>query len=132
MLAGAENLTGVWQGLYSYPAGGGSVSFVATLIESGHALSGSIHEPRSYGVGSETVYATLLGSRHGNAISFVKTYAASAGPGYGRVQYEGLLNGDRTEIEGRWNIPGSGFGKFLLIRAAGKTATVEQKKSERV
>ena len=38
----ARNLTGVWQGLYTYP-NGESVSFVATLIDSGGALSGSIH-----------------------------------------------------------------------------------------
>ncbi|HEY6256748.1 MAG TPA: hypothetical protein VIY51_13235 [Xanthobacteraceae bacterium] len=133
MEAGAENLTGVWQGLYTYPMGGGSVSFVATLIESGHTLSGSIHEPRTIGAGAgETIYATLLGGRSGSAISFVKTYEGSAGPGYGRVEYEGTLSGDKTEIEGRWNIPRAGSGKFLMIRSGGKAAAIEQKKSVRV
>ena len=42
--ADAQDLTGVWNGLYSYPDGL-SVTFVATLIESGGALSGSTHEP---------------------------------------------------------------------------------------
>jgi hypothetical protein len=37
MRADARNLTGVWQGLYTYP-NGESVSFVATLIDSGGAL----------------------------------------------------------------------------------------------
>jgi hypothetical protein len=133
MQTGPENLTGVWQGLYTYPAGGASVSFVATLIESGHTLSGATHEPRTHGTGlGETIYATLLGTRSGSAISFVKTYERSAGPGYGRVDYEGTLNGGRTEIEGRWNIPGAGSGKFLLIRSTGKAATTKQKKSMRV
>jgi hypothetical protein len=131
MQTGAESLTGVWQGLYTY-VGGLSVSFVATLIESGHTLSGSIHEPRAFGARvGETIYATLLGSRSGSAISFIKTYQG-AGPAYGRVDYEGSLSGDATEIEGRWNIAGVGSGKFLMVRSAGKAATVEQKKSVRV
>ena len=131
MQSDAESLTGVWQGLYTYPIGL-SVSFVATLIESGRTLSGSIHEPRVLvaGVG-DTLYATLLGSRSGSAVSFIKTYE-SAGPSYGRVDYEGKLNGQGTEIEGRWNIPGVHSGKFLMIRSAGKAATATQKKSERV
>src|SRR5258708_459218 len=100
MQTDAESLTGVWQGLYTYPVGL-SVSFVATLIESGRTLSGSIHEPRVFGIGAgETLYATLLGSRTGSAISFVKTYQG-AGSSYGSVEYEGKLNGQATEIEGR-------------------------------
>jgi hypothetical protein len=133
MRAGAENLTGVWQGLYSYPTGRASVSFVATLIESGRTLSGMIHEPRTFGAGlGETIYAMLLGGRSGSAISFVKSYEASAGRGYGRVDYEGTLSGDGTEIEGRWSSPGARPGKFLMIRSAGKAATIKQKKSIRV
>jgi hypothetical protein len=132
MQTGAENLTGVWQGLYTYPVSGASVSFVATLIESGRVLSGSIHEPRDYGVPvGETLYATLLGSRSDSAISFTKTYQG-AGRGCDRVEYEGSLSGDRTEIEGVWTIPGVGSGKFLMIRSAGKAAKIAQKKSERV
>jgi hypothetical protein len=130
--AGAENLTGVWQGLYSYPYGG-SVSFVATLIDSGGSFSGTIHEPCIFRDGpSDTLYATLAGTRQGSAVSFLKTYEKSAGPRYGSVQYEGVLNGDATEIEGRWTILGVWSGKFLMIRSAGKAAEVEQKVSERV
>ena len=47
---GEQNLTGVWHGLYTYPDGV-SVSFVATLIESGSSLSGSTHEPSVLGDG---------------------------------------------------------------------------------
>jgi hypothetical protein len=126
-----ENLTGVWQGQYTYPTGR-SVSFVATLIESGQTLTGSIHEPRTFGLSvGETIYATLLGGRSGSVVSFVKTYQG-AGPGYGRVKYEGRLSGEGTEIEGRWSILSVFSGKFLMIRPARKAATVAQKKSERV
>jgi hypothetical protein len=129
--AGGENLTGVWQGLYSYQYGQ-SVSFVATLIDSGASFSGTVHEPSIFG--GDTIYATLSGTRQGGAVSFLKTYEKSAGPQYAAsVQYEGALNGDATEIEGRWSIQVFRLsGKFLMIRSAGKAAEVEQKVSERV
>ena len=38
----AQDLTGVWNGLYSY-ADGRSVTFVATLIEHGSTLTGATH-----------------------------------------------------------------------------------------
>jgi len=56
---------------------------------------------------SDTVYATLSGGRQGNSITFVKSYDGGAGPDYQNpVAYEGALNGDATEIEGRWRIRG--------------------------
>src|SRR5258708_40050507 len=131
MQTDGENLTGVWQGLYTYPTGQ-AVAFVETLIESGQTLTGSIHEPRTFGLGvGEIIYATLLGGRSGSVVSFVKTYQG-AGPGYSSVRYEGRLNGEGTEIEGRWSILRVSSGKFLMIRPARTAATVAQKKSERV
>lgn len=131
MQSEAENLTGVWQGLNSY-SDGRSVSFVATLIESGQALSGTIHEPREFGSGAgQTLYATLAGVRSGNMVSFVKTYQ-NAGLEYYGIDYEGSVNGERTEIEGRWTIPGFSSGKFLMIRPARTAAKATHKKSERV
>lgn len=128
---GAENLTGVWQGLYSYPDGM-SVSFVATLIDTRGSFSGTTHEPCIFRDGpSDTLYATLAGTRKGSAVSFLKTYE-NAGPRYGSVQYEGVLSADATEIEGRWVVPGVWSGKFLMIRSAGKAAEVEQKVAERI
>jgi hypothetical protein len=131
MRSAGENLTGVWQGLYSYPYGQ-SVSFVATLIDSGGSFSGTIHEPCVRGDSpNKTLFATLEGTRSGSAVSFLKTYH-DAGPNYGSVRYAGALNGDATEIEGKWTIWGVWSGKFLMIRSAGKAAEVEQKVSERV
>jgi hypothetical protein len=125
MQAEAQNLTGVWNGLYSYPDGS-SVSFVATLIETGSALTGSTHEP---GAGS-TLYATLLGSRHASAVGFRKTYDGVV-PGYRAVDYAGTLSADATEIEGRWTIPGVWSGKFLMIRPSRKAASTAQEVSAR-
>src|SRR5262249_36207915 len=130
MKAEAQNLTGVWNGLYSYPDGR-SVTFVATLIDSGNVLSGSTHEP---GVGggcpSGTLFATLMGSRSGSAVTFRKTYEA-ADSRWGSVNYDGRLNADATEIEGRWTIPGVWSGKFLMIRPLREGLKEEHKESAR-
>jgi hypothetical protein len=128
MDAQSQDLTGVWNGLYSYPDGR-SVAFVATLIESGRTVTGSTHEPC---VGRDcparTLLASLMGSRNGSAVSFRKTYEA-AGPRFGTVNYEGRLNSEATEIEGRWMIPGVWSGKFMMIRPLREALTKEQKQS---
>src|SRR5215467_14240016 len=130
MQAEAQNLTGVWNGLYSYPDGR-SVTFVATLIDSGSTLSGSTHEPCVGGdCPSATLFATLMGSRSGSAVTFRKTYEA-ADPRWGTVNYDGRLNAEATEIEGRWTIPGVWSGKFLMIRPLREGLKVEQKESVR-
>jgi hypothetical protein len=70
----ANDLTGVWNGLYSY-SDGRSVAFVATLIEHGRALSGATYEPCDNGrAPGGTLHATLAGSRVGAAVAFRKTY----------------------------------------------------------
>jgi hypothetical protein len=124
----AQDLTGVWNGLYSY-ADGRSVTFVATLIESGSTLSGSTHEPC---VGADcparTLFASLMGSRQGSSVMFRKTYE-NAGPRFGAVNYEGRLNGDASEIEGRWMIPGIWSGKFMMIRPLREALKEEQRQS---
>jgi hypothetical protein len=126
-----QNLTGVWHGLYSYPYNRAPVSFVATLIEAGSTVSGTTHEPCDMGGRpNETLYATLLGSRQAGAVSFVKTYDG-ANPHYGRVAYEGTLSADGTEIEGRWTVPGSWSGKFLMVRSPGREEAVTRKVHER-
>jgi hypothetical protein len=131
--ASATNLTGVWDGIYSYPSRGKSVTFVASLIENGSWLTGSTHEPCVGGnCPADTLYATLAGSRWGSAVTFVKTYDC-AGPHFQNpVNYEGTLNQDGTEIEGRWVIRQVLTGRFLMIRSTGKAETVAREKFERV
>ena len=121
---GAQNLTGVWHGIYSYPIARAPVSFVATLIESASAVTGTTHEPCAFGGSpNDVLYATVLGSRQDSAVAFMKTYDG-ANPHYGTVAYEGTLSPDRTEIEGRWIVPGNWSGKFLMIRSVGKAEAV--------
>jgi len=91
----AENLTGIWQGSYAYPYGL-SVSFVATLIDSGGSFTGSIHEPCSYR-SERTIFAMLEGSRDGRTVSFLKRYQ-NAGPNYAAtVKYRG--DADRGTLD---------------------------------
>jgi hypothetical protein len=130
MSADARNLTGVWQGLYTYPDGE-SVSFVATLIDSGGALSGSTHEPCAATVSAGGVlYATLAGTRSGSAVAFRKTYDGRVAR-CRAVDYAGTLNAEATEVEGRWVIRGVWSGKFLMIRPARNEESVERKATQR-
>ncbi len=127
-----DNLTGIWHGLYTYPRDLGTVSFVATLIESGGALSGSTHEPASDdGAPGGTLLATLSGSRHAGVVTFVKTYDRAGKRFRHPVSYEGALSEDATEIEGRWSIAHNWSGKFLMIRSAGRSVSVERKVTEK-
>lgn len=114
-----DSLTGVWDGTFVQP-GVGAVTFLATLIEAGGALSGSVTEPCMMpGCPRSEHNASLAGSRSGSAVSFVKRYEPP-GWGYDSVRYEGSVNTDATEIDGRWNIAGMS-GTFLMIRS-GKPA----------
>ena len=60
-------------------------------------------------------------------MSFVKRYEP---PGYGFdiVQYDGMMNGEATEIDGRWRLPGAS-GSFLMIRSSkrAQAATTDDK-----
>ena len=129
---GGKSLTGVWQGLYSYPGRGGSVPFVATLIEAGSSISGTTHEIcATLESARQTLYAMVSGSRAGASVVFDKTYDGTAGWVH-RVDYEGALNGDATEIEGRWSIDGILQGRFMMIREAGKEIAVTREVLEKV
>lgn len=75
-----DTLTGVWDGTYTQP-GVGIVTFLATLIESGGALGGSVSEPcMMHGCPLSTHNASIAGNRSGSAVLFVKRYEP---PGYG-------------------------------------------------
>jgi hypothetical protein len=71
----ATNLTGVWQGLFTYPSRNRRVMLGATLIETARWLSGSTNEICTTGrCRGDTILATLLGERNGNSVTFRKTY----------------------------------------------------------
>jgi hypothetical protein len=130
-----ESLTGVWNGTY-VQSRIGMVTFLATLIETGGALGGNVTEPciRPDCLMGGTHNASIAGHRSGSAVSFVKRYEPS-GCGYDTVFYEGLVNADATEIDGRWRLPGmAGSGTFLMVRSGKRTeaATTEEQVTEPV
>ena len=126
---GAQNLTGIWNGLYTY-RDGRSISFVATLIDGGGSLTGTTHEPD--GRNSVTLCATLVGAHHGGSVTFTKSYDRPDRYHRNPILYNGALSGDGTEIEGRWVISPRASGKFLMIRPALRRAKVAQTAFEKV
>jgi hypothetical protein len=124
-------MTGVWDGTYVQPLVG-IVTFLATLIDSGGALAGDVTEPCMMpGCPLSTHTASIAGHRSGSAVSFVKRYEPP-GYGYDTVSYEGSVNAEATEIDGRWRVPGTTFsGTFLMVRStkpAQSVATDERTK----
>lgn len=123
-----DNLTGVWDGSYVQP-GTGMNTFLATLIDSGGVLGGSVTEPCMMPrCPVSTHHASIAGQRSGSAVSFVKRYEPP-GYGYDTVIYAGSVNAEATEIHGRWSIMGtSDSGAFLMVRAS---RTAQASMSER-
>ncbi|MCA0407067.1 MAG: hypothetical protein LCH39_13065 [Proteobacteria bacterium] len=132
MAGASEWLTGVWHGLYTYRGEPEPVYFVATLIQSGAYLSGSTLESAIGRAGTPlTLTALIEGARDENHIHFIKRYDGSAGWYHG-VDYAGVLNEERTEIEGRWTIGSAANGRFLMIRSSGASERAVRRSFERV
>jgi hypothetical protein len=114
---GADDLTGVWNGMYRQTLVG-SVPFTATLIQSGDHIGGSTHEPCiRRDCPRKSHLAILSGRRSGYSVSFTKSYDPP-GFGFGTVSYAGELNADATEIAGMWSIDNVFFGAFVMTRAS--------------
>ena len=132
MSGSQQDLTGVWDGRYSYPRLLEPVFFTAVMLQSGSGLSGMIHEQPPDGPGAGAVRnATFEGELDGSAVRFVKVYEPDGGRKKRPVVYEGMLNADATEIEGRWRIPGAWSGTFLMIRSRGEAVENEAKEKAR-
>jgi len=121
MSATGTSLTGVWDGIYRYPAGirTPESAFTAVLFDSGGALSGTIHETMKLGTHDIGASAFLEGRAEGSAVIFLKTYDGTGGQSHS-VSYDGTLGADGNEIEGSWRIHadfGVMTGRFLMIRA---------------
>jgi hypothetical protein len=100
------------------------------LIDGGGSLTGTTHEPDSRS--SATLYATLVGTHHDGTVTFTKTYDRPDRHHRNPIFYNGALNSDGTEIEGRWLISARASGKFLMIRPAPRRAKVVQTTVEKV
>jgi len=123
-----NSLSGVWHGIYTYFSRNAPPEshFVATIIDSGAYLSGTIHETmNTYDGQSVPANASLNGQHDGNAVTFVKAYDGTGNQRHS-VSYTGVLSADRLEIEGEWHISsiyGIYRGRFIMIRNRGQTET---------
>ena len=127
-----NNLTGIWQGQFSYLVNRFVPEFfTANLIEGPDFLGGSIHEIAVNGkfIGTR-FYASVAGKREGNAVIFTKTYETAQRSH--QVHYSGTVNEDFTEIEGTWNVRSNWAGRFLMIRDKGQSQSVQRSSVEPV
>lgn len=129
----ALSLTGVWHGLYTYPerARLPETPFTAVILDSGGHITGTIHEVLQGWRGARETNASLTGTTFGDAVTFVKTYDGTNGVKH-TVHYDGHLNRERDEIEGRWSIKGDWSGRFLMIRKRGQDAAAKVETAETV
>ena len=133
MAEDGATLTGVWDGLYTYPKVRKPVPFLAVILDLSEAISGTTQEtPKEGRSAGHTINAEIVGTHRTGAVSFRKTYV-DAPRGYDRpILYEGAVNADRTEIEGRWTIAGLLSGKFLMLRSGSMALEQAEKKLERI
>ena len=98
------NMTGLWEGTYSYPAfQGPTTPFVARIAEESGVLSGTIMEPNTIGWSSEELEAVLSGSRDGRAVDFIKTYDGSSDAAHS-IDYVGQISEDGNLVTGVWSL----------------------------
>jgi hypothetical protein len=111
------NLSGLWLGSFSYPAGHGPLTpFLASIEDDEGSLSGSIVEPNTIGSGSEQLQAFISGSRSGTAVDFTKMYDGESDAAHA-VDYVGRLSGDGNSITGVWSLAEMD-GTFQMHREA--------------
>ncbi|TDR93787.1 hypothetical protein [Enterovirga rhinocerotis] len=128
-----HDLTGIWQGLYSYEGIGPHVGFTATLLETGGALYGMTHEREPW-AGSSDLEASLSGLRSGQAVVFTKAYSVQD-EAHPPIAYDGTVSADGTEIEGTWMLSTlhreTMSGRFLMSRPERRAVERERALAER-
>lgn len=113
-----HDLTGMWDGVYSYPAvqgAGPTTPFLADISEVGGQISGTIIEPHEFRRG--TAHATIIGHRVGNVVDLSKIYRGAGAEYDEPVAYTGQLSNDGTLITGHWMMQ-EWSGPFEMVRQA--------------
>lgn len=124
-----SDMSGLWSGIYFYGADAG-VPFSAWIDEADGALSGTTLEPNTFAATSaEELEANITGTRRGVSVEFTKIYAPSTGIRQPPLIYRGDVNGDFTEVTGRWAFSslGAPSGRFKLSRLKSSAAVREEK-----
>ncbi|MHC0614498.1 hypothetical protein [Komagataeibacter oboediens] len=123
------DVTGQWDGQFSYPHTLMPESFSASLFETGGHVGGTVTERATSGASAGACFiATVQGERNGLHVRFTKTYEDHVH--IHAVLYAGTLSADGCEIEGEWRIAGSWSGPFLMIRRAAGGTVAEHRVAE--
>ncbi len=77
------------------------------------------------------VSAFLSGRRTVRRVTFTKQYEGPQPPNHS-VEYEGTVSDDFMEIDGRWFLPGSWSGRFLMIRSGGRSVETAREAFEKL
>lgn len=111
-------LSGTWEGTYSYMASSGrrEVPFTLQLTARGTSLSGRITEPNTFGDrSSPNLNANVVGIQEGLRLRLVKTYDGTAGQSHS-VYYESMLDPGAMTISGTWIIGDRWSGEFRAAK----------------
>jgi hypothetical protein len=113
---GAGDLSGDWLGFYNYSLPCPPTQFEATIRDAGGLITGITTEigdsPDCQGM---VLQAVIEGRREGATLRFVKTYdylERAPDP----VRYEGTIQAEGDEVEGRWTIRRVWSGTFMMMR----------------
>ena len=111
-------MTGQWHGTFSYPRDlGPATPFLATIVDSGGSLSGTIIEPDAMYRTGRTMDASLAGHRSGRGVDFTKAYHGQAFGYENPVDYVGQLAADGQSVTGVWSLLDMN-GTFEMYREA--------------
>jgi hypothetical protein len=127
-----HDLTGRWSGIFNYPDLSPPNAFEAELRDAGGLLSGLTTEQddnpcRNGG----PLHAVIEGHRQASNVRFTKHYDDfNLMPDV--VVYTGVVHPGGDEIDGRWEVPGSWSGTFLMVRNGGRGDELAYEASEAV
>jgi len=125
------DVTGLWDGMFSYPHSMPPNTFTAKLREQGGRIIGEMHEPSdSPHDGASELHAFVEGARAGSDIAFTKFYDSKRR--LHPIAYHGTLDADGDEISGTWTIDSDWSGAFLMPRRSRAAAAATRKIAETV
>ena len=126
MNAAASDLSGRWDGTFSYPdvpEAGPVTPFLATITDTGGVIRGTVIEPHEFV--SSTAHSSLLGQRIGRSVHFAKTYHAAGDDYRETVLYFGSVCDKGEVISGEWQIE-HWRGPFEMVRELTTDPVVEE------
>lgn len=125
MTARDLNLSGTWDGVFSYPdmpEAGPTTPFLADIRETNGAFTGTVIEPHE--LDRNTIRAIIHGQRTDHLVQFAKDYEEADEYYQATVQYSGSLSEDGNTITGEWSID-HWRGAFEMTRASGAQEEVQ-------